>query len=318
VTGALTGLHAATWGAFKDSPYEGFRWHRFLRSVVVGAACAWLVSRGAGLVGTELVGTELLVLVGVCYAAERLATEWWKAILREDPGTGYTIPMRLAVLGRPVDARAPRYAVGLVVATGTALLVVTVARTAPDVASMPWWLAGSVGGVSGWLTAVGGAWKDAPVEGFKTATFFRSPAVATGWALVLAPVTEDLAVLAVAAGGLAVASIETYKTFLAGGPPGKFDGQPMRFVADRVRLTCRLAHAVTYAVLAAALAGAVLGASPQGSPAEGRHRGLVLALLWATGSLTAVLRATPASSVATRRDPDERPTRDAADVDLRG
>ena len=44
-----------------------------------------------------------------------------------------------------------------------------------------------VGGTGGWLTAVGGAWKDAPVEGFSGWKFLRSPAVATGWALLLAP-----------------------------------------------------------------------------------------------------------------------------------
>ena len=41
--GTLTGLHAATWGAFKDSPFEGFRMASFVRSVGVGTACALLV-----------------------------------------------------------------------------------------------------------------------------------------------------------------------------------------------------------------------------------------------------------------------------------
>jgi len=36
VVGALTGLHAATWGAFKDSPFEGFRIRSFARSIALG------------------------------------------------------------------------------------------------------------------------------------------------------------------------------------------------------------------------------------------------------------------------------------------
>ena len=55
------------------------------------------------------------------YAGERLVTEWWKAFLREDPQAAYTIPMRFAVAGRPVDSRLPRYA------TGAAVLLVLVA-----------------------------------------------------------------------------------------------------------------------------------------------------------------------------------------------
>ena len=81
------------------------------------------------------------------------------------------------------------------------------------------------------MTAFGGAWKDAPVEGFQLAKFFRSPVVATAWACVLVPFTDQLAVLAVASGGLSVATIETYKTFLAGGAPGKFGDKQIRFAA---------------------------------------------------------------------------------------
>ena len=54
----------------------------------------------------------------------------------------------------------------------------------------------------GWLTAVGGAWKDAPVEGFSGWKFLRSPAVATLWAIVLCRFTGDWVLLAVAAAGL--------------------------------------------------------------------------------------------------------------------
>ena len=260
--GALTGLHAATWGAFKDSRFEGFRASRFVRSIGVGV----LASIPVGLlVGPETRG-QVLVLIGLCYTAERLATEWWKAILREDPQDAYTIPMRLAVGGRTVDNRIARYAVGLAIAAGLALVCAAGPALQARLPAMPTGLLVLLGGVGGWLTAVGGAWKDAPIEGFQRLKFLRSPVVATAWAVVLIPFTRDLVLLAVTAGGMSVASIETYKTFLAGGPPGKFAAKPVRHACAGVRRTCRGLHAVLYAVLACVLAGDLLSST---APAAG-------------------------------------------------
>jgi hypothetical protein len=247
--GVLTGIHAATWGAFKDTPFEGFRRQSFARSIVLG-----------GLVGTAAAWTDLrvaaLVLVGLLYAGERLATEWWKAFVREDPQSTYTIPMRLAVGGRPVDARLPRYATGAAVLLGLGVSAVVLRPFDGD--ALPGWATVLVGGAGGWLTAVGGAWKDAPVEGFSFWKFLRSPAVATFWSAALAPLTDNLWALAVASGGLSVLVIETYKTFLTGGrPPGKFAGKPVRFVQRAARQSCRLLHCLVYG----GLAGLVL-ASP--------------------------------------------------------
>jgi hypothetical protein len=110
-----------------------------------------------------------------------------------------------------------------------------------------------VGAVGGWLTAAGGAWKDAPVEGFSGWKFLRSPTVATAWAGVLMLFTHDWVALAVGAGGLSVLSIETYKTFFTRGrPPGKFAGKPVRHVAQPQRNRCRLLHAGSYAGFASA------------------------------------------------------------------
>jgi hypothetical protein len=248
LAGLTTGLHAASWGGFKDSPFEGFRWRSFLRSPALALVVA-LALMTVGPVGS--VRTPL-VLVGLLYAGERLSTEWWKAFVREDDQTAYAIPMRVAVLGRPVDARLPRYLAGVVVA-GLLLLVLVVPVPGPD---LPAWALALVGGTGGWLTAVGGAWKDAPVEGFSGWKFLRSPVVATAWALVLLPFVADARILAVAAGGLAVLVVETYKTFLTGGrPPGKFAGRPVRFRAGTARERCRAVHCLVYAALAAVVLG---------------------------------------------------------------
>jgi hypothetical protein len=261
--GGLTGLHAATWGAFKDTPFEGFRRRSFARSIILGAAVALAL-------GASHPHGQTLVLVGLLYAGERLVTEWWKSFLREDSQAAYAIPMRMAVGGRPVDARLPRYATGAAVLLGLGVSAVVLRPF--DGSALPGWAMVLVGGTGGWLTAVGGAWKDAPVEGFSGWKFLRSPAVATLWAAVLTPLSDSLWALAVSAGGLSVLVIETYKTFLTGGrPPGKFAGKPVRFVQRATRQSCRLLHCLAYG----ALAGLVL-ASPTAAVTVAAAVGVVL------------------------------------------
>ena len=275
VLGGLTGLHAATWGAFKDTPFEGFRWRSFVRSVALGLVMGTLLA-------TALPGSSAhapLVVIGLLYTGERLATEWWKTFVREDPQSAYTIPMRLAVNGRPVDAALPRYLTGLAVVVALVLLATLVPQVGDGDAA--WWVLVLVGGSGGWLTAVGGAWKDAPVEGFSRWKFLRSPAVASVWAFLLLPLTRDPLTLAVAAGGLSVLVIETYKTFLTGGrPPGKFAGKPVRLVERAARDRCRALHCLLYGVLAAVTLGSPVAVLPVAAA-------LAVAMLW-TGRMWSV------------------------------
>ena len=135
-------------------------------------------------------------------------------------------------------------------------------------------------GFGGWLTAVGGAWKDAPVEGFSGWKFLRSPVVATAWAVVLSRFTGDWVLLTLAAAGWSVISIETYKTFLTGGrPPGKFADKPVRFLPRAARDACRAIHVSLYGVLALSLGIRTPSDSPpdgwrsDGRPAAGLGRG---------------------------------------------
>ena len=277
LVGVLCGTHAATWGAYKDSPFEGFKVRSFVRSVLLASVVALVLAQLADLTGS------LLLLIGVCYAGERLVTEWWKSVLREDDQSAYAIPMRLAVHGRPINERWRRYALGVAVAAGVAGAGWAASRAQAALPSAPAWAALVVAGAGGWLTAVGGAWKDAPIEGFSGWKFLRSPVVATGWGIVLSGFTHDWLTLAVAAGGWSVISIETYKTFLTGNrPPGKFDGRPIRFAVRPVREACRAAHVAVYAVLALALGPRSVGSLPQAlvilvSLAAAMTGGLVLA-----------------------------------------
>ena len=246
VLALICGTHAATWGAFKDTPFEGFKVASFVRSIVVAVVAAVVLATATDLDTT----VAPIVLVGLLYATERLATELWKSFVREDDQTAYAIPMRIAVLGRPVDGRFPRYLMGFVVLVSVVVMGWIAAVLQPVDGGAPWLLV-LVGGIGGWLTAVGGAWKDAPVEGFSGWKFLRSPGVATAWTIMVLPFTHDWVTLTVAAAGLSVLSIETYKTFFTGGrPPGKFDGKPVRPALGVQRDRCRLLHSGAYVSLA--------------------------------------------------------------------
>ena len=194
----MCGLHAATWGGFKDSPFEGFKPVSFVRSVSLGLGTALALALATDLESTQ----SLIVLVGLCYALERLATEWWKSVLRDDDQSAYSIPMRLAVHGRPIDDPGRRHAIGAMIAIGMLLAWWAARAIQHAVSPLPLWSLVLVAGLGGWLTAVGGAWKDAPVEGFSGWKFLRSPVVATAWAVVLSRFTDDWVLLTMAAGGL--------------------------------------------------------------------------------------------------------------------
>lgn len=286
--GGLAGVHAASWGAYKDSPFEGFRWTSGVRSVVLAALIAMAVVRLTPL-GT---GSDLVIVALVVYAGERLATEGWKAILREDDQSAFTIPMRLGVGGRTVDHRGVRYAAGGLLLAAIVGVGVGV-RLLQSSGVVPWWLlVAALGGGAGWATAVGGAWKDAPIEGFSGWKFLRSPVVATAWAVVLSPRTDDVLVLGLAAGGAAVASIETWKTFFTGDrAPGKFDGRSRVSVPAAVRTLAGSAHALVWLALAGVV---VVELVDRASPAAALGSVVVVAVVLAlvTGVLRHTLRHT--------------------------
>lgn len=218
-----TGLHTVTWGAYKDSPYEGFSWVRLVRTLAVAQLVAWLAVTARVVDPAAVIPT-----VGVIYTLERLTTEWWKTILRGHDPAAFTIPMRLGYRGRPVDSRWRRYCAGALVLVAMAGIALALHQLQNIATGTPRWVTVlCVGGFGGWATALGGAWKDAPIEGFSRRKFLRSPLVASAWAVPCSLLTNDWVTLCLASGGFAVATIETYKTFMTGGrPPGKFAGRP--------------------------------------------------------------------------------------------
>jgi hypothetical protein len=94
----------------------------------------------------------------------------------------------------------------------------------------PLWVVFLVGGAAGWISAFGGAWKDAPIEGFQILKFFRSPFMAGVYAVLVSLLTDDLVFITMAAEGFVIMTTETYKTFFFPSKPrGKFANKPVVF-----------------------------------------------------------------------------------------
>lgn len=229
LTGALAGAHAATWGAYKDSIYEGFSGWKVARSIVIGAVAGGLL--GPFVVAEAGLPPWLLLLFGCVYVTERGVFELYKTFLRQEDQSKYHIPMQFHVLGHVVESRGARVVAGVALALFLGVVIYVVRSIELPATIIALEVAALIGIAAGLISAIMGAWKDAPIEGFETLKFLRSPTIALAYAVMLAPLTRDLLVLGVASLGYTIASIETYKTFVDGRPPGKFAGKPIQYPA---------------------------------------------------------------------------------------
>ena len=266
--GLLSGAHTSTWGMYKDSPHEGFTWRKYSRSIVLSALIALVWE--AAVVFDLACAWARIVLFGLTYVTERGLVELYKTYLREEDQAKYFIPMQFHVMGRVIHSRRVRWSVAATWVTAV-LLVAWGLRSLQESGGIPGWAAVLlIGSIGGWLSAFGGAFKDAPIEGFETFKFFRSPVVALLWSLLVACFSRDYLHIALCGLGYTVASIETYKTFFFPNKPrGKFAGKPIlfpHFLSWRYRFA-PLYGAIWVAIVvnvAAALSGprnGVLGAS---------------------------------------------------------
>jgi len=228
---------------YKDAIHEGFHIARYFRSVIVGVAVALALRPYTGLDLTTAGG--LVVYFGMVYVCERVIVEIWKTFFRDENQAKYTIPMQFQLLKKPVRNRYIRAAVGVLclIVIGLAAWGINGLQGAA-IPVHPVLAALAVGSIGGWLTAVGGAWKDAPVEGFEPLKFFRSPIMTMTFALLLAPFTDRWLFLAMAALGYERGAVETYKTFFFPNKPrGKFAGKP---IVDPSMLTRRVKFAYLF------------------------------------------------------------------------
>ncbi|HEX6107694.1 MAG TPA: hypothetical protein VFZ26_19065 [Gemmatimonadales bacterium] len=233
--GLLAGAHTATWGMYKDAPHEGFSRWKYFRSILLGTAIAIVISLLTGLDPRR--PADLVILFGATYAVERGLAEWYKTFLRDQDQSKYFIPMQFAVFGKVVRSRGARLLAGagyIGMLLGMVVLVWAIDRSVPR--PHPLALVVLVGGIGGWISAFGGAWKDAPYEGFQIFKFFRSPLIASLYALGMSQLSDNLLLVTLAATGFTVATTETYKTFFFPSKPrGKFAGMPVNFPDMLVR-----------------------------------------------------------------------------------
>ena len=150
LVGLLAGLHAATWGMYKDAPHEGFSRAKYARSPILGTILGVLVQGATGLDPRR--AADLVVLFGAIYVVERTVAEIYKTFLREEDQSKYFIPMQFHVFGRVVRSRAARLVVGGLYTGLLVALVVGASHLEQDVAGrQPLFTVLLVGGLGGWL-----------------------------------------------------------------------------------------------------------------------------------------------------------------------
>jgi hypothetical protein len=187
--GLMAGIHTATWGMYKDAPHEGFSRWKYSRSILLAMVIGVIISAVWRLDPRQ--AAALVVLFGATYAVERALAEIYKTFLRDEDQSKYFIPMQFAVFGKVVRSRGARLLAGtgyVGVLLAMVVLVTWLDRAVPG--PKPLWLVVAVGGLGGWISAFGGAWKDAPKEGFQIFKFFRSPIIASGVAALSKRVRE--------------------------------------------------------------------------------------------------------------------------------
>ena len=269
--GLLAGTHASIWGMYKDAIHEGFTRRVFARSMVVG--CLAAVALQAWLKLPLPDASALVLLWGLAYGTERGIVETWKTFVREEDQSKYFIPMTFSIRGEPVKSRWARLGAGAGYVAIVSLCLWGISRLDRGATGgVDAGRAALVGLVIGLIIAVGGAWKDAPKEGFELLKFFRSPTMTVILALVMSRFTNSYLLLTVAAIGFERAIIETYKTFFFPDKPrGKFAGKP---VLHPQMLTARKRFVPVYvaiwlAVLASSAVALVRRAEPEAASAAG-------------------------------------------------
>jgi hypothetical protein len=216
----MSGLYTSLWGAFKDCPFEGFKPATFPRSVYFHVAI-FLPLYFVPLFAAPFRQLQLVQVFFLVMGIERFLAEIYKGFFRTEDQAKYFVPSRITFFGRHVASDAVRYGAGLLIiaAVFAVGLVQTPVRS----------ILGFVGSgyLAGLVVALGGAYKDAPFEGFKPLKFQRSALVLA----VLSPLfyyindparPVPLGYLVCMYGGLERFVVEYYKTYIQRTMSGKF------------------------------------------------------------------------------------------------
>lgn len=249
VVGALVGLHSASWGAYKDSPYESFQIKKFFRSVILGALLALFGMLFLRMEGVTTI--NLGVMWGFTMILERGFTEFIKAYIRDEPQDKYRIPSTVHVLGRVIKNKSKRLLTGLVFTLGFILFTLFVFSITSGSSSNKLVSGMLFGFIGGMLIALGGGLKDAPIEGFERIKFMRSPFIALIAGGFLSYFTENYGVIMLSSMGVERMVTEAYKSFLKAQGPGKFkSGRPTNREWIEKRRVLIIPYLITWLMLA--------------------------------------------------------------------
>jgi hypothetical protein len=230
---AGAGLYTSLWGAFKDSPYESFKIRTFFRSIWV-SLILYTALFYFGPLREELSSLRLAQLFFLIMGVERVVTEMYKCFFRNEDQAKYLIPSRITFFGRHITDGPLRYCVGTMIYAATGIILIS---SKTEVAGYTGFLA--IACLTGLMSAVGGAYKDAPFEGFMPLKFLRSPlvmAATSPFFYLLGP--APIGFLLFMNGGLERFIIEFYKTYIRRWQSGKFHPDLRRiqiFVEKRAR-----------------------------------------------------------------------------------
>src|SRR3989338_845003 len=157
--GAVAGLHASCYGAYKDSPYEPFRLRLFVREILIAAGVALALSI-TRLVPEAPAGVLFLAVLAI----SRAMFETYKLFIRVEPQQRYKIPSMAHMFRRVITSRRQRIFFGMVF---YGLLFITYLSSSFIFNKVPLHVGGLVLGIAiGGLMAIGGAYKDGFFEGF--------------------------------------------------------------------------------------------------------------------------------------------------------
>ncbi|PCJ26973.1 MAG: hypothetical protein COA97_04555 [Flavobacteriales bacterium] len=230
VVSAISGLYTSLWGAFKDSPYEGLKPKTFPRSIYFNVAVFIVLYASSSVLpvfNENFSSLKLFQIFFLTMGIERFLAEIYKGFFRIEDQSKYFIPSRVTLLGKPVESNLLRYILGSVFVI---FLLLSIFLPFPMTS---YWHFLAVAYLAGLFVSFGGAYKDAPFEGFDWIKFQRSSLVLAVFSplfyFINSPETPvSLGLLIYMNGGLERFSVEYFKTYIQRNMSGKFKSDTKR------------------------------------------------------------------------------------------
>lgn len=223
IIGLAAGLHAAMYGAYKDSPHESFLVRRTVRELVIATA----VALGLALTGLSDGESPFIVYVAT-FALARIVTEFWKLFLRVEPQDDYRIPTQIHWVRGVVHNPLIRLLMGIGF-MASIYGIWALCTLIPDITPRP--IHGLLVGLAiGIAEGIGGGYKDGAMEGFYWHKFAKSPVFGALGGLIVSGHTDNTAFLLLAAFGTCRMLLELlFKIVVPGYAPGKFQSMTGSF-----------------------------------------------------------------------------------------